>query len=64
MIKVKRHRYSGKCWHQVFLDGRCVGAIQRHGYMWVVCRVHGWGIYARSKRDAIQKLLEYKGILA
>jgi hypothetical protein len=64
VAKTKKHRSGNKLYHQIFIDGQCIGALKKHRYGWSVCRVQGWDVGAESRKDAVRKLLEYKGVLS
>jgi hypothetical protein len=59
-IRFKRYKGYDKTYHQVFVDGQCIGSLTKEDRYWIICRWHGWGGWAESRRKAAQKLIEVK----
>ena len=59
-IRFKRYKWGRKTYHQVFVDGRVIGSLQKNGRWWKICRWHDFGGISTDRTQLIQKLVEKK----
>jgi len=55
MIRFKRYKWDNQTYHQVLVNGRVIGSLQKQDRWWFVSRLSG---VAETKKDAAKKLIE------
>jgi hypothetical protein len=50
-IRFKRYQWDRKTYHQVFVDGQCIGSLTKEDRYWIICRWHGWGRLGRESQE-------------